>query len=83
MIANNSPTDTKCVFPDDELQRLKVWVKDNPHEDDDGLSIRGTKRLLERLDAAERCAGYLGSLAVLDTTMEVLLKEWREVSGQH
>lgn len=50
--ANNGPT----TFPDDELQRLKVWVTDNPHEDDDGLSIRGTKRLLKRLEAAEQVA---------------------------
>lgn len=40
-------------FPDDELHRLKVWIKNNSHEDDDGLSVRGTKRLLERLEAAE------------------------------
>lgn len=49
MSANDTPTS----FPDDELKRLKVWVTDNPHEDDDGLNIRGTKRLLTRLEAAE------------------------------
>lgn len=47
------------TFTDDELQKLKIWVRDNPHEDDDGLSIRGTKRLLARLEASEKIVAYV------------------------
>jgi hypothetical protein len=72
------------LFTDDDLKRLKerrVELKDDPLGDG-YLGAFEIDALLARLEASERCAGYLGSLAVYDTTMEVLLKEWKKSCGQ-
>lgn len=79
------PNKLKTVFTDDDFKNLKDSIKrdrEMGHILGVTLSLDGKESLLARLEAAERCAGYLGSLAVLDTTMEVLLKEWREVSNK-
>lgn len=76
------PTDSQHIFTDDDLRRLKYQLDyDQPILTYPRLNDL-LKGLVARLDSAERCAGYLGSLAVLDTTMEVLLKEWRTFSSR-
>ena len=72
MDANTDPT----AFTDDELEKLKKWVTNNPHEDDDGLSIRGTKALLARLDAAEELIESAGDLKRSEAA-----QEWLKIKG--
>lgn len=79
------PNNTPTAFTDGELKTLKDSIshdREMGHVLGTTLSLDGKEALVSRLEAAERCAGYLGSLAVLDTTMEVLLKEWQEASGK-
>lgn len=84
MISNRYPTD----FTDEELKRLRIAVESNPHEDDDGLSIRGTKRLLLRLDAAEsaleeaQCGHTFLDHDLAPCEFSAAMLNWRRIAGK-
>lgn len=62
-------------FTDEDLKRL--------HAEYDGMGVDKIDALIARLEAAEACAGLLGTFLNLKVDAQYLLSEWRKASGKN
>lgn len=63
------------AYTDDQLKYVKEQLETEDYIMHDIFDDNDLIALLVRLEAAEACAGYLGSIA-MDTTSKHLLDQW-------